>query len=489
MAELTITVAVTTGTQYVTGSTGSIYTFDGSQPASNTFPWVASGTVRLDQSGSSNDNHPLIFSTSNSAVLATMKAGIISSGVTYYLDGSSNQTDYTNTTTFNAATTRYIEIAPASQTDFYFACWVHGIGMGGIMDMTQDTWGALSWGNHDWGDQGTLTVRPSGLSITGALGDPDSYPEQGWGRFAWGQKDWGDNSVTYSLTGLSMTGSVGTPAASSQQGWGRETWGNEPWGDSYSPVIGVSGFSITAALGTLPYAQSEEGWGRDAWGIGNWGENTTTVTPSGLEMTAGLGPDGWGQAPWNEMISWGGDLRCETTQLSVAALTGIQGTLTLGTPTISRLDMIFDITGPSAMGAGLGVPNINDGADHSQGVGSLLITGSVGSLGHEMAYDLTGLQATMSLGSLTVDDTQLVNLTGIQGTLSLGSVTVDDMSVGLSGIAITASLGTPVITDMQVGLSGLQMTGEIGSGGVSPLYYKDVDITGNTSYTYIEHAG
>ena len=158
MANLYITVAVTTGTQYVTGSTGSIYTFDGSQPASFTFPWVASGTLRLDQSGSSNDGHPLIFSTSNSSVLATMKAGIISSGVTYYLDGSSNQSDYTNTTTFNAATTRYIEIAPASQTDFYFACWIHGIGMGGIMDITQNTWGALSWGDHDWGDQDTITV-------------------------------------------------------------------------------------------------------------------------------------------------------------------------------------------------------------------------------------------------------------------------------------------------------------------------------------------
>ena len=97
MANLTVTVAVTTGTQYVTGSTGSIYTFDGSQPASFTFPWVASGTVRLDQSESSNDNHPLIFSTSNSTTLGTMRAGIISSGVTYYLDGSSSEADYTNT--------------------------------------------------------------------------------------------------------------------------------------------------------------------------------------------------------------------------------------------------------------------------------------------------------------------------------------------------------------------------------------------------------
>jgi len=38
---------------------------------------------------------------------------------------------------------------------------------------------------------------------------------------------------------------------------------------------------------------------------------------------------------------------------------------------------------------------------------------------------------------------------------------------------------------MQIGLSGFEVTGSLGSGGVSPLHYKDVDITGNTSYTDI----
>ena len=62
--------------------------------------------------------------------------------------------------------------------------------------------------------------------------------------------------------------------------------------------------------------------------------------------------------------------------------------------------MIFDITGPAAMGAGIGTLSINNGADHSQGLASLLITGSpLGSLGHEMAYDLTGIEATLSLGT------------------------------------------------------------------------------------------
>jgi len=202
MADLTITVAVTTGTQYLTGSTSNIFTFDGSQPTDFTFPWVEDGTVRLEQSGSSNDGHPLIFSTSNSTVLATMRTGIISSGVTYYLDGSSTESDYTNTTTFNAATTRYIEITPASATDFYFACWVHGIGMGGIVDITQTTWGALGYGYSNWGGSVSLT----GLSITAALGDlAYAGSTEGWGRDTWGLNDWGADTYTVPVTGLEMT--------------------------------------------------------------------------------------------------------------------------------------------------------------------------------------------------------------------------------------------------------------------------------------------
>ena len=314
-----------------------------------------------------------------------------------------------------------------------------------------------------------------------------------WGESGttWGQGNWGEqNNFTLTLTGLSMTGSVGEVAAYSEQGWGRAEWGDEPWGDSYDPVIAVTGYSITASLGTLPYAQSEEGWGRDEWGIGNWGENTTTVVlTDSFAMTTGFGPDGWGSAPWNEQISWGGGLTCETTQLSIAALTGIEATASLGTATISRLDMIFGITGPAAMSAGIGTPGINDGADHSQGLASLLITGSVGSLGHEMVYELTGLEATAYLGSPVITQEVLVPITdSLLVTGSLGSVTVADMAIGVSGYSVTGSVGTLTITDMQVGLSGIEMTGNLGSGGVSPLHYKDVDITGNTSYTYVEHA-
>jgi hypothetical protein len=36
---------------------------------------------------------------------------------------------------------------------------------------------------------------------------------------------------------------------------------------------------------------------------------------------------------------------------------------------------------------------------------------------------------------------------------------------------------------MSIGVSGFEVASTLGSGGVAPLGYKDVDITGNTSYT------
>ena len=109
-----------------------------------------------------------------------------------------------------------------------------------------------------------------------------------------------------------------------------------------------------------------------------------------------------------------------------------------------------------------------------------------------MAYELTGLSSTMSLNAagMTIDDTQIVTLsTSLLTTGSLGSLTIDDMSIGLSGLQATGSLGSVTITDTVVGLSGISATCALGNTGMSILGYKDIDITGNTSYTYVDHAG
>ena len=313
-----------------------------------------------------------------------------------------------------------------------------------------------------------------------------------WGESGttWGQGDWGQQNVTTIYpSGFLSTSNLGTATAFNEIGWGSDAWGMENWGAS-GLSISVTGYSIAASLGT-PYAAAEEGWGRDEWGYGNWGQNTTTVPlTTSLEMTGGFGPDGWGISPWEEQVSWGGGLALTTTQLSIAALTGIEATASLGTATIGRLDMIFGITGPSQIGAGLGVPNINDGADHSQGVGSLLATGSVGSLGHEMIYEISGFGATATLGSLTITQAVLVPITAsLLATGSVGSIPVDDMSVGLSGLQATGSVGAITPADMLIGVAGYSITASVNSVPVSVLGYKDIDITGNTSYTYVTHAG
>ena len=382
MADLTLTVAVTTGTQYVTGDTGSIFTFDGSQPASFTFPWVASGTVRLEQSGSSNDGHPLIFSTSNSSTLSTMQAGIISSGVTYYLDGSSNQSAYTNTTTFNAATTRYIEIAPASQTDFYFACWVHGIGMGGIVDLTQNTWGALSWNDGAWNEQNDITATLTGLSATTALGTlAYAGSVEGWGRDSWGDGNWGENITTVTLTGVSATTALGSPTP----GWGEATWGDSGfngWGYPMIPQqqMGLTGQSATTSLGTPTI-------------IGD-----VTFALTGVAATSAVGTI--------------------TLPDQMMGLTGQSAATSLGSPT-ARSYNTTTLTGVSATtNAGSLIVTSNPTIQPS-GVSA---TTSVGSVIVGIGVPLTGVAATSSLGTVTISTYTTVELTGQAATITLGTV-------------------------------------------------------------------
>ena len=84
MADKTYTVTVASGTLYISGGTGNVFYLDGVRDMA--LEWVEGATLRFDQSNSSNNFHPLLFTTSTS----DPGGNIISSGVTYYLDGASN---------------------------------------------------------------------------------------------------------------------------------------------------------------------------------------------------------------------------------------------------------------------------------------------------------------------------------------------------------------------------------------------------------------
>jgi len=437
MADQTYTVTVASGTLYISGGTGNVFYLNGARDMA--LEWVEGGTLRFDQSESTNNNHPLLFTTNTS----DPGNNIISAGVTYYLDGASNQAAYSNISTFNAATTRYVEIAPASSSDFYYYCYVHGIGMGGAIDVTQNTWGAMSWGENQYGSQNHVDVLPSALTITSALGDLSAYSENGWGRDAWGE---------------------------------------EPWGDSFDPIVSLTGLTISSALGTLPYAQATDGWGRDTWSSNQWGTDASNVVLESLSMNMSQGPDAWGESAWGDN-QWGGEL--VISPASVIGVTGLSFGSSIGSTT-QTFDMKFDVSGVT-MGAGLGTLGINDGSDQVVGLASLVIGSAVGSVTDQQVYELSGVSMGSAVGTPQVDDTLIVNISGVSGSFGIGSLTVDQMAVGLTGVTAGFSVGSTTVTDQTVGLTGIDITSNLGQTGFGALAYKDIDITGNTSYTDITH--
>ena len=302
-----------------------------------------------------------------------------------------------------------------------------------------------------------------------------------WGESGttWGQGDWGQQNVTTIYpSGLSNTSTLNSAGvvAFNEQGWGSDAWGDENWGES-GLTISPTGYSITATLGDLAYAASIEGWGRDEWGYGNWGENTTTVLlTTGLEMTTGLGEEGWGRSTWGN-DAWG---QGNTVDIEIGEpLTGFSITGSLGTPQINY-DFIFTLSdsllGTLSLGSVTAIP------DMVIGVSGYAITGSLGTITEVVTALPSGYSATMSLGTVAITSNPLVVISGFAITGSQGSLgAIDDMQIGVSGYSITGSLGTPTVTDMAIGVSGFEATSTLGSGGIAPLGYKDIDITGNTS--------
>jgi len=172
-------------------------------------------TYKFDVSDSSMGSHPFKFSTTSNGT---------------HNGGSEYTTGVTTSGTTGQANAYVQIVVAASAPQLYYYCQYHS-GMGGSANTVEpDSWGMLTWGKLNFGQQDTLNVP---------------------------------------VTGVTMSTEVGSLVASSEQGWGNSTWGTAPYGNSFSPVISIDGLSITSELGELPYAQSEEGWGRDEWSIGN----------------------------------------------------------------------------------------------------------------------------------------------------------------------------------------------------------------------------
>jgi hypothetical protein len=452
MAEYTYTVTVASGNLYG-GGTGNVFYLNGARNSTGpgTVSWVNGGTLRFDQSNSSNDNHPLVFSTT------TNTGGIISSGVTYYLDGSSNYANYVNTTTFNAATTRYVEITPSSQNDFYYLCYVHGIGMGGIMDITSTTWGALTWGEGVWGEQGNISVSATGLStsssigsLTSVTGGSDVSPS-GQSLTAVNAGAVGGTSVDLAVSGISASAGVGQVVSG----------------------IGavVTGSSLTTSIGAVTIDETKltgEGWGRDTWGSLAWGDKYSA------------------QATGQSLTSAQGSVVAKTdVDVSVTGLDLL--TITQGLSSIQIDNNVFVFASEDQLDTSVG-------STSQTGLANIGVTGnsastSIGQVVPEpkIPVDVTGVSLTASIGTFSLVQGTTEPATGQSATISLG--TVDPVAVypvTTAGL-LTSSVGSVTATGTAVfPVTGIGLTSNIGSVNVTP--WSEINPGVNNVWTEVDKA-
>ena len=330
---------------------GGKYYIDGVQQ--DTVMIGAGLTYKFDQSDSSNNNHPLRFS-SDSGNSTPYTTGVTASGV------PGNSGAYTQ-----------IAVANGAPSTLYYYCTNHS-GMGG--EANTDGWGRSYWGQMDYGDSNVDTVgwgantwgfqswgsfptiELTGLTATTSLGDIDELIEvkPGWGTLNWGQNGWGSvESATETLTGLSLTSSLGTVTA--------------------EDVVGLTGFSLTSTLNSLSAVKADF---------------TTTLTGFGLVSSPGL--------------------------LSVddhsVGLTGLSATSTVGS--LSPADVI-GISGLSAS-TSVGSVVITSNPIHAlTALSPLITTLGTPTTTPETIAALTGQSSTTGLGRVTTVQVTNANLDGL----------------------------------------------------------------------------
>ena len=506
MANYTYTVTVATGSLYLGGgSTGNVYYLNGVRDIDLT--WVKSGTLRFDQSDNSNDNHPLFFATQTS----NPQSNVYGTGVTYYLDGSATQADYFNTTTFNAAGTRYIEVTPASDATFYYACYIHGIGMGGEIDITQNTWGALTWNAGQWSDQTDIDLDISGLQLNASLGDADEFADRGWGGNTWSHGNWGEvNQTDVQVTGSQLQSSIDQVAAFPEFGWGGQVWNssNGGWGDLQNVLIGATGQQLQTNIGEEgTEGEINAGWGRKTWNNAEgWGiagtlqadgiqlQSTTPGVSVDAEVNTGWGRLEWGNGAWNVGFSVElGSLSLQTTIGEEQGFTnftaepvgfGLQSTVGDAHETTANGDVaVFTNLLQTSQGTAVGAQDVNptiQGLGIQSGIGGV----EVGAL---TLINPDGVQLQTNIGEEDLAGGAIVTPTSIQSAFVLGTADAVSVAEG-TGSQLQTSISGPqdINGNATVDLTGIQLTVTLQSINITPWNEENLGV--NNTWTEVDLA-
>jgi len=260
-------------------------------------------------------------------------------------------------------------------------------------------------------------------------------------------------------------------------------------------------------------------WGMLQWNQNSWGsQDSVEVSLSGLSATSSLGTitalneTGWGRDTWG-FENWGESaIDVILPALSVTATVNLPseniqikpgwGTLDWGENGWGTVESaVFNLTGLSAT-ASVGSLTIADqvmgltGLSAQTAAGSLAIvvdntltlTGlsaqsAVGNITPTDVMGLTGLSAQSAVGSITPAD--VMGLTGLSAQTTLGSVSITSNPVtAVTGVSATSAVGSVTISNITgATLTGVSSTSAIGSLTTTQLTIADLDGLGQTATT------
>ena len=179
---------------YNEGSTNK-YAINGSTATADVVLSLVEGqTYRFEQSDSTNDGHPInIYEDVDKSTRYT-------SGVSYYIDGLSvSQSSYSDVSTFNAGSERYVEFTvPSDAPTLFYQCYVHAK-MGAQINTPAFSTAVI-----------VVEVVPTQLAMAGEVGDQSLQ-----------------GSPTATQVSATRETGTETPVVS---GWGQSGWGEDTWG-------------------------------------------------------------------------------------------------------------------------------------------------------------------------------------------------------------------------------------------------------------------
>ena len=268
------------------------------------------------------------------------------------------------------------------------------------------TWGSQTWGYENWGTLGDQIVSLTGVSASANLGSPsiDTEVNVGWGSDTWGFETWGISGQNADVTGIALSSNLGSVTTTAN-----------------ADII-PTGELITGTTGTVEAFAS---FTQEVTGIPmtmTLSFDPEIVTPLGQELTSSLGtatldantiaevsttvPSYYGSATWG-FGAWGNE------PVETLAMNSDEGTVDPSPDAeVTGIGFSASLAVGTVVAGNANVTVIGEGFGADLGVGTLdAVTFA----------DVTGIELSADLGTLSAKGFANVSLTGIGLTMAVGT--------------------------------------------------------------------